>query len=174
MVAKDLDGDGAQWIWYLWGVYFYPTGGLTAAYYLVTLPVTITNAPTSGAPGVPLGSEYSWHFAVRDDPTNCVADYLALNPASQRVNNYNSFDACLDQYDYSGTSYSLRARPATSDCLILNDAGDYDWSVTQPAGADILSFGDNDATTTDMPDDTTTDTTTNGYNTVCLQGDDEN
>ncbi|MBI4407225.1 MAG: Ig-like domain-containing protein [Candidatus Kerfeldbacteria bacterium] len=168
--TDDIDGDGDINEYDAYSGYtFYPDGGLDAAYYyLVTLPVTITNKA-----GVPLGSEYSWYFAVRDDTANCVADYLALNPAAQRVNSYDSFDACLDQYEYNDTSYSLRARPATSDCLILNDAGDYDWSVTQPVGADILSFGVNDATTTDIAYGTTTTTTTNGYNTVCLEGDDE-
>lgn len=164
--TSDINGDSTIDAQDAYSAYtFYPAGGLSAGYYYqVTLSTAIQNTA-----GVALDDDYSWYFQVRDDPNNCVADYLALNPATQRVNNYDSFDACIDNYTYSETSYSLRARLATSDCLVLDDAGNYTWSVDD---ADILTFGDNDVSG-DVVSTSASDTSTIGYNTVCLQGEDE-
>ncbi|EKD78859.1 MAG: hypothetical protein ACD_41C00245G0003, partial [uncultured bacterium] len=165
--SSDVTGDGVADEQDAYSAYtFYPDDSLSAGYYYqVSLSTDITNTA-----GVALDSDYSWHFQVRDDTNNCVADYLALNPATERANSYDSFDACIDNYSYNDTSYSLRARLATSDCLVLDDAGDYTWSVDD---GDILKFGENDADSGDDAGSSATDTSTIGYNTVCLQGEDE-
>lgn len=165
--SSDINEDGTADEQDAYSAYtFYPDDSLSAGYYYqVTLSTDITNSV-----GVALDDDYSWYFQVRDDSSNCVADYLALNPATERVNTYDSFDACIDNYTYSDTSYSLRARLATSDCLVLDDAGNYTWSVDD---GDILKFGDNDADSGDDPGSSASDTSTIGYNTVCVQGEDE-
>ncbi len=167
--TRDIDADGDTDASDAYSAYtFYPDGGFAAGYYYkVDVPITTTNRD-----GVQLDSDYSWHFQVRDDATNCVADYLALSPATERVNSYDSYDACIDNTTFEGTSYSFRARPATAECLVLDDAGDYEWEITQPASTDILKFGDNE-TSGDNPGTSTSDTSTIGYNTVCLQGEEE-
>jgi hypothetical protein len=166
----DLDGDGTLETSDGHSAYtFEPDSNFVPNYhYLVVVPIEVTNRD-----GVQIDQDYSWHFRIRDDATDCVADYLNVSPGSQRVVSYDATDACLDRYTSDGESYSLRARPATSDCLVLDDAGDYRWTVTEPAADDILTFGDN-TEPVDTVGSSTTDSTTIGYNTVCLQGQEEN
>lgn len=165
----DLDGDGTLETSDGHSAYtFQPDSSFVPNYhYKVVVPITVTNQD-----GTQIDQEYSWHFRIRNDATNCVADYLSLSPGSQRVTSYDASDACLDGYTSGGENYSLKARLATSDCLVLDDAGDYRWTVTEPAADDILTFGENDEPV-DTVGSSTTDTTTIGYNTVCLQGEEE-
>ncbi|MFA6475059.1 MAG: Ig-like domain-containing protein [Patescibacteria group bacterium] len=142
---------------------FTPSGGFSAGYYYkVTIPSSVTDST-----GVGLDSDYAWNFKVRDDTSACKVDSLSVSPATERVTGYDAVDACLDNHNYKDTSYSLRARPATADCLMLDAVGDYTWDISEPA---ILTFGSNSTTGSDVVGSSLTHTTTNGYDTVCLQG----
>ncbi len=164
--SVDIDGDSDTDVYDGYSAYtLNPATSLEANYYYkIVVPITVTNANNT-----PLAEEYSWHFRVRNDSNNCVADYLAVTPYSETENNYDSTNACLDNYSIDGTSYSLRARPLTSDCLVLDDAGNYTWSIDVP---DIIGFGDN-TETGDVATSAIADTSTRGYNTVCLQGEEQ-
>lgn len=164
--TTDIDGDGDTDVNDAYSAYtFYPTSKLLPNYhYKVVIPNTVTNDNA-----VPMAEPYTWNFQVRDDGTNCVADYLSLAPYSQIENNYDATNACLDNYTYNDTSYTYRARPLSSDCLVLDDAGDYRWTIKNDETKSVLGFGDNAASETIT--DQILDTTTRGYNTVCLQGD---
>ncbi len=163
--TTDVDGDGYNDAYEAYT--FEPTDGFTAGYYYqITLPTTITNED-----GVQLLEEYTWYFRVRDDEADCVADYLSLRPYSQIENEYEYGNACLKNYEYdadddgSDEDYTFKANPATSDCLLLDPSGNYNWEIADES-KDVLEFGDEA-----NPEQGETSSTTVGYNMVCKQGD---
>ncbi|MBI2415055.1 MAG: Ig-like domain-containing protein [Candidatus Kerfeldbacteria bacterium] len=170
--STDIDGDGVTHeAADAYEAYtFSPLNPLQAdTYYKVVIPNTVTNSD-----GINIVDTYSWYFQVRNDVTPCVADYVSLSPFTQRAVSYESANRCLDTYSYDTNNdtvaepYSMRVQQLTADCLVLDDAGTYNWNITNPAaGYDVVQFG-NDAS----PSESTSDTTTNGYTSVCLQGED--
>lgn len=162
--SRDIDGDGDTDVDDAASLYYFsPTENLAAGYfYKVVIPTAVTNDNS-----VPLTEEYSWYFQVRSDASNCSVEYLSLHPSQQTENKYEAADACIDNYTVSSTNYSYRASAISANCLLLNDAGTYTWSIDD---GNILGFGENDVSG-DRATSQTSDSTTNGYNTVCLQGD---
>lgn len=168
--TTDANGDGNIDIYDAYEAYtFTPDVAFSAnTYYKIVVPTTVTNAN-----GVPLSSEYSWYFHVRNDSSNCVADNLSVQPMNQTVTSYLASDACIGNYDIASGSYTYRAQPSTASCLVLNSAGDYNWSIANPGTKHVLGFGDNHTDgSSDYATADVTDSTIIGYETVCLQGED--
>ncbi len=167
--TTDIDGDGDTDVNDAYSAYtFYPDAPLSPnTQYYAVIPVTVTNDNN-----VPLSAPYDWHWQVRNDAANCVVDALALYPGNQISNSYEAADACLDNYSVDTSSYTFRSVAANSECIVLDDAGNYNWSIANPSTGSVLGFGDN-SSSVDTVTAATTDTTTNGYNTVCLQGEQE-
>ncbi len=159
--TEDVDGDGDED--YYEGYTFYPSSLDAAYWYKIEVTTGALNED-----GVPLAEDYSFSFRIRNDVEDCVADALSVAPYSQIENSYDSSAACLQNYEYdsdddgSDEDYTYRARPATSGCLLLDDAGTYNWEIDDE---DIVQFGDSDDASQGD-----TDTTSNGYDTICLQG----
>lgn len=158
--TKDVDGDGNKDAYR--GYVFDPTSDLEAGYYYRT---TISDSVVNKN-NVHILSSYTWSFQVRNNSEHCVADYLGVSPSSQTISQYNSTNLCPDNYTVNTENYSLRARQYTENCLVLEDVGTYDWAITNPETKNVIQFGDDN----DPDKDGLTDTTTSGYNNVCVQG----
>lgn len=160
--SSDIDGDGENEAYE--GYRFTPSADLDDGYfYKVVVPISVQDTDN-----IPLAEEETWYFRVKNDGEDCVADLLSVSPYSQIENSYEYAEACLENYEYDSDGdaieepYTYRAIPATSDCQLLNDEGDYDWTIDE---GDIVQFGDTASHSQGVADSSTI-----GFNSICLQG----
>ncbi|MDP3970150.1 MAG: hypothetical protein Q8P90_00450 [bacterium] len=172
--SEDVDGDGDLDAYEV--IYFPFPDGLEAGYHY---KVVLDSSIIKNTDGVNLLEDEIIKFQVRNDEENCVADYINMTPSDDRATSYDDTNRCTEniEVDNDGDgiiddTYSYRVRQYTENCMLLADAGTYNWTIGPDVpDRDIIQFGDLD-NPEDSPSEGDTDTTTTGFNNVCLQGED--
>lgn len=125
-------------------------------WYKVVIPTSVVNTA-----GVALTQPYEWHFKVRSGGINCSIDNVDLEPSYYRATTYDSAKACPKNVtdDATGNQYTYEATPYNSECFALSSNLSWNWVIDETKN--IIKF---------PPSNTTSSTTTDGYNNVCMQG----
>ena len=135
---------------------FMPTSRLSQnTWYKVSVPLTVTNAN-----GVAIDQAYDWHFKVRDSSEDCAVNVVDLRPSYLKESAYDYANACIGGYNYNGVDYTYKAKPYNSDCFALRNDFDWHWNINNSTSPNIIKFRDG----------STAQDSSNGYNTVCMQG----